>query len=365
MPRWPDGSRPCRESRDHFAEPSCAPRSGRFTVRFMLRPADGLTGEVVADWLANGWGLTCSQVEYVPRGAGSQNWSVVLADGTRRFVKADPVGPGSEFFAITYATAAALGEAGLDFVVAPIRDESGEPRRRVSVDWDMTVFPFVDGRNSTSATGDRVLVADTIGRLHAEAVVPPSVVRWEPGWYQPELRQLLAEDLDRAWDGGPFGERARSLLRRDRERIVRLLDRSDALVQRMAPVEDAWVMTHGEPNRGNTMIDRTGRAVLIDCNAMMLAPPERDVRVLLYSHRGGRRPDSEQVLEAYHRTAGSVPLREFMMELFLVEWHLIEIGRYAEQFAGDHRAGADLTAQWEALTGYVPVAQNWPQLASR
>jgi hypothetical protein len=105
--------------------------------------------------------------------------------------------------------------------------------------------------------------------------------------------------------------------------------------------------------------------VLIDCNAMMLAPPERDVRVLLYSHRGGRRPDSEQVLEAYHRTAGSVPLREFMMELFLVEWHLIEIGRYAEQFAGDHRAGADLTAQWEALTGYVPVAQNWPQLASR
>lgn len=328
----------------------------------MLRPADGLTSELLAEWLAQGWGLACSRVDYVPVGAGGQNWSVVVADGTRRFVKADPAGPSSEFFEATYATAAALGEAGLDFVVAPIRDRDGEPRRRVSPEWEMAVFPFVDGRNSTVEPADRVLVAETIGQLHAAGVVPSIALRWEPGWYQPELRRLLAEDQDRAWDGGPFGERARSLLQRDREGILRLLDLSDRCVEQMAAVDDSWMMTHGEPNRGNTMIDATGRAVLIDCNAMMLAPRERDLRVLVYGHRGGRRPDADQVLAAYQRTAGSVPLREFMMELFLAEWHLIEIGRYGERFAGRHEDSDDVRAQWQALTGYVPVSQNWPLL---
>jgi spectinomycin phosphotransferase len=179
-------------------------------VLIMLSPADGLTGELVAEWLMEGWALPCSRVDYVPMGAGSQNWSVVLADGTRRFAKADPVGPSSEFFAVTHATAAALGEAGLDFVLAPIRDRDAEPRRRVSSEWDLSVFPFVSGRNSTSAPEDRALVAATIGRLHSAGFVPPVVVRWEPGWYQPELRRLLTEELDRRWDGGPFGELARS-----------------------------------------------------------------------------------------------------------------------------------------------------------
>jgi len=226
----------------------------------------------------------------------------------------------------------------------------------------MAVFPFVEGRNSTSAPQDRVLVGETIGRLHAAGLVPPVVVRWEPGWYQPEFRRLLAEDLDRAWDGGPFGERARSLLRSDRDGIVRLLDLSDRCVEQMSTVDDAWVMTHGEPNRGNTMIDASGRAVLIDCNAMMLAPRERDLRVLVYGHRGGRRPDADDVLAAYRRPQGVVALREFVMELFLAEWHLIETGRYAERSSGPHEDGDDVRAQWKALTGYVPVSQNWPRL---
>jgi spectinomycin phosphotransferase len=341
---------------------SCACAVCRLTVLVMLHRADGLSDELVVDWLAHGWALECSRVDYVPMGAGSQNWSVVVADGTRRFVKADRAGPSSEFFTTTHATAAALGEAGLDFVLAPIRDRDGEPRRRVSAEWEMAVFPFVDGRNSTLDPADRVSVAETIGRLHAAGVVPEVVVRWEPGWYQPELRKLLTEDLDRVWDGGPFGEQARSLLQGDREGIVRLLDLSDRHVEQMAALDDVWVMTHGEPNRGNTMIDASGRAMLIDCNAMMLAPRERDLRVLLYGHSGGRRADALRVLAAYQRTAGAVVPREFVLELFLAEWHLIEIGRYAERFAGQHEDSDDVRAQWAALAGYVPVDQNWPLL---
>jgi spectinomycin phosphotransferase len=50
--------------------------------------------------------------------------------------------------------------------------------------------------------------------------------------------------------------------------------------------------------------------------------------------------------------------------LFRAEWHLVEICRYAHLFSASHGQTADTRARWQALEGYVPVAQNWPELTS-
>lgn len=51
-------------------------------------------------------------------------------------------------------------------------------------------------------------------------------------------------------------------------------------------------------------------------------------------------------------------------ELFRAEWHLIEIYRFAQLFSAPHGQAADVHARWNALEGYVPVIQNWPELVS-
>jgi spectinomycin phosphotransferase len=121
-------------------------------------------------------------------------------------------------------------------------------------------------------------------------------------------------------------------------------------------------MTHGEPNSGNVMIDTAGRVVLIDCNAMMLAPRERDLRVLLYGHDGVERAGRADVIAAYQSVAGPVRPRAFVIELFVAEWHLIEICRYAQLFADPHDDSDDVRAAWATFATYVPVRQNWAQL---
>ncbi|HVX44481.1 MAG TPA: aminoglycoside phosphotransferase family protein [Mycobacteriales bacterium] len=331
----------------------------------MLTPPPDLGPEQISCSLSEHWGLEDCDVTYVPLGHGSHNWSIVASDRTRWFAKASRTGPDSDFGRATYQTAALLREAGLDFVLGPVRDRSGEARPQVSPEWELAVFPFIEGRNPNFNTGERAQVAEILGRLHAFATAPEIAIRWEPGWYQPELREILAGELDRQWNDGPYGEQARSLFVSSRAGIERLLEHSDRLVARLADSDDPPVITHGEPHGGNTMIDSSGKLYLIDCNALMVAPRERDLRILLHaSHRRSRNLDNTEVIAAYRRTAGPIEPRPFAIELFRAEWHLIEICRYAQLFSGPHGRTSDVHARWETLNAYLPVAQNWPELES-
>lgn len=299
---------------------------------------------------------------YAPVGHGSHNWSAV-AGGSSWFVKAYRRGADSSFFQATQESTAALGESGLSCVLAPMRSLGGAALAAVSPEWELAVFPFVTGRNADFLSPDRELVASALGSLHAFRPVPSSALRWEPGWQQPELRTRLSSGLSDSWPG-PYGERARRLLARCRPGIEALLGLSDRVVARLSSSDEPWVMTHGEPHGGNSMIDSsTGAAVLIDCDAVMVAPRERDLRLLLHaSHKGPRGLDNTAVMAAYQRVVGPVSPREWVIDLFRAEWHLLEIARYAEQFAASHAESADTAARIASLESYVPVTQNWPAL---
>jgi spectinomycin phosphotransferase len=250
-------------------------------------------------------------------------------------------------------------------VLGPIRDRTGQARPHVSPDWELSLFPFIEGRNPDFGSAERTQVAEILGRLHAFRPIPDTAIQWEPGWYQPELKQILANQLHRPWTGGPYGEQARSLFLSTRSGIGRLLALSDRLVAQLANSDDPWVITHGEPHDGNTMLDTSGKMHLIDCDAVMFAPRERDLRLLLYAnHQRPQNLDNTAVIAAYQRTAGPVQPRPFALELFRAEWHLIEIARYAELFSGTHGDTADVQTRWNSLNSYTPVTQNWPEPAS-
>lgn len=332
----------------------------------MLTAPEDLDTEELTRVLPDSWGIAGSEVAYAAVGAGSHNWRVTAPDGRRWFLKAYRHGADSSFFDATHRTAAAVHEAGLDFVAAPIPDHRGRLRPAVSDRWELALLPFIEGHNTDfSLETDRVAVAAAVGRLHAFGPAPEGAIHWRPGWFQPELRQLLANDLDRPWESGPYGERARSLLARHRRGIEQLLALSDRLVRGLEESEEPRVVTHGEPHGGNTMRDTAGAVHLIDCDAMMVARRERDLRLLLHaSHRRSRNLDGTAVLAAYRSTAGDVEVNPSTIELFRAEWHLIEICRYAIQFSLPHAEDEDTASCWLTLRNYVPVGQNWPQLAA-
>jgi spectinomycin phosphotransferase len=331
----------------------------------MLEQPSDLTTDMITQELKQRWDIDAVGVRYTPLGYGSYNWTALDSDGRKWFVKSNRSTHEPDFLNLTHRSALALHEAGLDFVLAAIPDRTGDPRPAGSFGWDLAVFPFLDGKNTDgNSLHERGLLAETVGWLHASGVVPEHAVRWGPGWRQDGLRRILEDRLDQPWTEGPYGEEARALARADADGIHRLLDHSNRLGARLRGDDEPWVMTHGEPNDGNSMMDTEGRMHLIDCDVMMYAPRERDVWVLVTGDHLAKAFDNPEILAAYQRGAGEpVEPRRYVMELFRAERHLGEIAGDLDTLSGPHTADADVEFDLAALRRFLPVATNWPDLA--
>lgn len=331
----------------------------------MLERPPELSPDLITRKLRQHWDLVAVEVDYLPAGHGSHNWTVTAADGTRWFVKVDHGARPSR--RASFRAAVALREGGLDSVQAPIRCRSGAltcliAEHGESGQWELAVFPFIEGSNPDfSHDGHRARIAREVGRLHAQVPVPSAAEVWQSGFRKPELIDLLATGLDSPWTDGPYAAAAHALLQACRREIGDLLDRHDRLAARLDQSDLPWVIPHGEPHGGNTMFDTAGNVQLIDCDDLMIAPRERDLWLLLdVNHQRPLPVDNREVLSAYRESAGPHEARSWVIDLMRADWHLQEISAYAQDFSEPHEDTPDFETHWRTLNSYLPVVQNWP-----
>jgi spectinomycin phosphotransferase len=250
--------------------------------------------------VAAGWGLRAVSLSYVPEGGGSHHWKLVDDDRQPYFVTVDDLddkewfGSGREavFDGLRSALAAAAAlryDAGLDFVAAPIATRAGEHLRRVDGRYTASVFRFLTGRSHAFGPYPdprlRSQVLDMIAALHQST---PVVRDCAPGH---AIRFAGREDLDaflcspdEPWDSWPFAEAARLRVLPHAADLRQLVTDFDRLVETTEPARADLVITHGEPHPANVMaVD--GRLVLIDWDTVALAPPERDVSLVVPASR--------------------------------------------------------------------------------
>jgi spectinomycin phosphotransferase len=313
--------------------------------------------------LGRHWGLRGATLDYLPVGFGSHHWRADDARGTRRFVTVDDLEAGfqagpdtdSAFAALARAfrTAVALrDEAKLDFVVAPLADEEGHVIRRVSDRYAVTVSPLIEGETSSwgsyESLDDRRRMGGVLGRLHsATEHVPADLPRIED--FALPSRAALEEaldDLERPWSSGPFGEPTRQVLQANAHDIERRLQEYDELVAHVRERSGPWVVTHGEPHRANVVRDPRGGVHLVDWDTTLIAPRERDLRMVLDRDLTG--------WDEYVGVAGAVSLNQEAIQLYHRWWDLADVAIYTALFRRPHERTEDTVASWENLAEYLP-----------
>jgi hypothetical protein len=166
-----------------------------------------------------------------------------------------------------------------------------------------------------------------------------------------ELRAAL-DDLGGNWAGGPYGEPARLLLRGQAAGVERLLEHRERLVARALARPERFVLTHGEPHPGNTIVTADG-VVLVDWDTALLAPPERDLWMVV--------GDDPTVLDAYTAATGR-PVLTDTMTCYRLSWDVVEIAGYIAELRDEHAATANTAASWRNLQHYLDPARRWPEL---
>jgi spectinomycin phosphotransferase len=337
----------------------------------MRTPPVGLAPERVGQELAAGWRLQAASMQYVPQGAGSYHWKLTDDHGRPHFITVDDLddkdwfGHAREtvFDGLRQAlnTAAALRhEAGLDFVVPPVAARDGELLRRVDDRYTVSVFPFLTGQSYPfGAYGDARLrdqALDMIAALHqATPVVQSCAPRHGPSYGGREDLSAFLFDSDRPWDGGPYSEAAHRLLMANAADLAELAVGFDQLVDSTAPARANPVITHGEPHQANLMsVD--SRLVLIDWDTTAMAPPERDVSVIVTARNDG--------IDRYEQITGRA-LDRAVIVLYRLRWYLDDLASAIRLFRNRHRDTADTRLWWNGLAPRLEQLPRWLDLLNQ
>lgn len=313
--------------------------------------------------LADGWGIDAEALEYAPLGGGSYHWLVRDRAGTRWFATVDDLDQKpwlgetreSVFDGLSRAfeTAVALRESGLAFVVAPLLTRRGETVLRLGPRYTVALFPFVDGqpgRFGHYEAAERPAILAMLADLHQATPAVASVARRADldlaG--RPRLEEALRE-LDQTWTGGPFAEPARLALTQHAADVAELLALTARLATEVATRTADWVVTHGEPHGGNVM--RTGGShVLIDWDTVALAPPERDLWMLV--------GDGTDDASVYTDLTGH-QLDQSAVDFFRLAWDLEDLSAFTSVLRSPHRHSADTAWAYRGVTTCVAIRDRW------
>jgi len=314
----------------------------------------------ILEVLAHAWDLPPVTLAYRPVGFGSHHWLAQDVDGERQwFVTADNL-VGRPKLAARLPRALRVAwllchETGIDEVVAPLATRDGEVLVTIAGGrWAVALFPclpLVDPGDGGYLTDDaRNEAQRLVARIHAAtdripaglAPVEDFAISKRAPW-----RDILAR-MDAPWTWGPYGERARDVLRSSQGLIDAGLARYDALVADVLREGSPWVLTHGEPHAANVLSRGDGAGLaIVDWDTVAIGPRERDLWHLL---SGSGTPEAD--LAAYF---GALPpgsdaaVSDSAIALYRLRWDLWEIVYYAEWFANPHEDSEDMRSGWDDL----------------
>lgn len=334
----------------------------------MRSPPTDLVPERLHHALVEGWRLRVASMQYVPEGGGGHHWKVTGDDSRPHFVTVDDLDDKNwmgdtraavfEGLRRALSTAAALRNgAGLEFVVAPIAGRDGEPLRRLTGRYTVSVFPFLCGRcypfGPYTDARLRGQALDMIAALHrstpaVQGRAPHYVLRFSG---RGDLTAFLL-DPDRPWHDGPFSAAAHRLVTARAADIAQLTAGFDHLAELTSTARADPVITHGEPHPANLM-SVGGRLVLFDWDTAALAPPERDISLIVTGNEG---------VDRYQQAAGR-ELDPAVITVYRLRWYLDDLASAIRLFRNPHRDTLD-TRRWrDGLAGVLEQLPKWLDLA--
>ena len=269
-------------------------------------------------------------------------------DQIKRFASSAPAQLADGFGRLrdSLRSAAALREAGLEFVVAPVLSRPREPAVRLGARFAVAVYPFTEGQSFQWGEWSTGLLDGVTGLLARMHLAPEQARRYaRTDDFGVPFRELTEAALA-GWEPderGPYTRRVARLLREYATPLRRWLGQYDTLVAAARQQPGRLVLTHGEPHPGNVMRTSAGWR-LIDWDTALVAPPERDLWSLVQ-----RDPAA---LSGYTAATGKAASPR-LVELYRLRWDIADLAGDTARFFRPHGESPNDTGSWELLSALI------------
>ncbi|MBV1853667.1 phosphotransferase enzyme family protein [Catellatospora tritici] len=275
-----------------------------------------LAAEVAATWAVD-----VADLVFLPVGLDGQAWAyrIDASDGERYFLKLRR----GDFAPAAVLLPGFLRAQGVTQVVAPIDPPAGGTGHAFG-DYRLLLYPFHDGGSLWSrGLTDRQWIeyGEFLGRLHAvspsaevAAVLPTETFQSSAG----ERLRMLSAQAAASEILGAFWQRYGADLRR-------LSDTVDDLASRVTAGQH--VICHADIHPANMLADGDGPLHVVDWDAPILAPRERDL-MFVYSQDFGEHPINAHRAALFRQGYGPLEPDQAMLSYYRSERHLDEVAEF-------------------------------------
>lgn len=281
------------------------------------------------------YGVTAKALAFLPLGADYSAWVYRLEadDGTTYFLKLRK----GRVDAVSLLVPRYLRAAGVDPVVAPLAPVTGGQPWAPLAGYAVLLYPFIPGATAMErglTESQWVTYGALLRQVHAVRLsddlqrrVPRETFR--PGWSRGVRRlQAAIARLDRR---DRYAQELAAIWQSEQARINRIVERAETLGRSLRTRHGAFVLCHTDPHLANVLVDPAGRLHIVDWDAPLQAPRERDLHFVVGSVIGRvpiGPPEEALIFHGY----GPIPLDWEALTYYRFEWvsgDLLEYGRQA------------------------------------
>jgi spectinomycin phosphotransferase len=229
-----------------------------------------------------------------------------------------------------------LYRCGLTAVVAALDTASGTAWLDVD-GHQILVYPFVDGGSAWGSgftDAQWLEYGGFLRALHGSVLPPDLAATVERERFDPPSLARVATLAPRV-GSSPAQRELATLWRKHADRVAELAAHTAALRDRVRAAPPRFVLCHGDIHTGNVLVGPAGGLSIVDWDAPLMAPRERDLMYVL----GGPwsdRPVTPRQRDLFRRAYGRHDVDTDVLAYYLCERTLDDIEQFARHImAGD------------------------------
>lgn len=175
-----------------------------------------------------------------------------------------------------------LQKAGIQELIPPIKTVEGRQIQQVG-DLTFIVYPFIQGQDGFSqplTEHQWIILGRALRQVH-EVVVPTYLIKqirreeFSPKWRN-AVRSLY-DPTETILNSDEIALNMRQFLKEKRSLILKLVDRSELISQKICHRPLKFVLCHSDIHAGNVLINGTESLYIVDWDDPIVAPKERDL----------------------------------------------------------------------------------------
>jgi spectinomycin phosphotransferase len=310
----------------------------------------------LANLICRSYGFEPSSIHHLPKGEDASGYSVADGQGEKYFVRIQALETAGGLERAYEAVSLINRKCSLPQIVQPLPTLEGTFACRHS-DYVMAIFPFVEGATAWErgfTATELTKAAAFLARLHDCDAAGLGEQPQER--FRVPFKAAIQQMLDAACDSekkfaNPQSAALGALLLSERSDILTTIERIESLGERLAALELRDVVTHGDPNLDNWLVDRQHNLHLVDWGEVALGPRERDMFAFCSEN-------FRAFWEGYRHAGGARSVRLDVMAFYFYRWTFQEIACYGPELLFRHPSPSEARHASEKLSDYLPIRHD-------